>query len=95
MPVEQPEKKKLRGICTGFIYNEDGVIEVSLKHITIISCATTSLALFIMLYLACVDQSVKCNWELRRFPMVSDVICLPFFDRIWCIASTIFALTCM
>ena len=27
--------------------------------------------------------------------MVSDVICLAMFDRIWCILTTIFCLTCM
>lgn len=27
--------------------------------------------------------------------MVSDVICLVMFDRVWCILSTLFALTCM
>ena len=57
MPINKvPEKKKLRGICTGFIYNEDGIIEISLKHITIFTCAVLSISLFIMLYLACTDD---------------------------------------
>ena len=74
---------------------------------TIFTCAILSLSLFVMLYLACTDDKWwtagtkqykwKCHFETGNYqlPMVSDVICLVMFDRVWCILSTLFALTCM
>ena len=75
---------------------------------TIFTCGILSLALFTMLYLACTDDKWwvaagtkdlkrKCHFEKGnyQFPMVSDVICLERFDRVWCILSTLCALTCM
>jgi hypothetical protein len=52
-----------------------------------------------MLYIACRDVMVSpedpsdnCSFR-HHHPMVSDVICLPFFDRIWCIITTFFSYT--
>jgi hypothetical protein len=67
--------------------------------LTITGTFSVLIALFSMLYIACRDTLVtpndpenNCSFRFHN-PMISDVICLPFFDRIWCILTTFFAYT--
>ena len=102
--VEAPQDRKYRSCCAGFFIREEGVISLSLKTLTLVGSLTTTAALFIMLYITCRDDllniyhdipvSEACSFRHHN-PMVSDVICLPFFDRIWCILTTFFALSVM
>lgn len=66
---------------------------------TLFSTGILLIGLFTMLYIACRDTLVNpenpsdnCSFR-HHHPMVSDVICLPFFDRIWCILTTFFSYT--
>ena len=53
------------------------------------------ITLFTSLWYACTYMSdeITCRMEPFKMPMVSGVICLPYIDRIWCIAATFFSLT--
>mmetsp|Transcript_3549 Transcript_3549/g.2578 ORF Transcript_3549/g.2578 Transcript_3549/m.2578 type:complete len:92 (+) Transcript_3549:291-566(+) len=44
-----------------------------------------------MLYKACSEDKVECEYPV--LPMISDVICLPFYDRIFCIITMFFCFT--
>lgn len=96
-----PKDVKPRSCFSGFFTHENGVISLSLKSMTLTGALTSTFALFYMLYIACRDTLIdplnpsdNCSFRWHH-PMVSDVICLPFFDWIWCILSTFFALTVM
>lgn len=77
---------------------------MSLKTLTLIGTSTILVSLLTMLYLTCRDDLLTkyhdvdiidaCSFA-HRSPMISDVICLPFFDRIWCITTTFFSLAVM
>lgn len=104
LSLKKPSDQKYRSCCAGFFVKEDGVISLSLKTLTLIGTITLTVALFTMLYITCRDDLLTkyhnipkeeaCSFEHHN-PMVSDVICLPFFDRIWCILTTFFALSVM
>ena len=80
------------------------MISLSLKSLTIFGTISLMIALFTMLYITCRDDLLyvyhkvpineACSFKHHN-PMVSDVICLPFFDRIWCIMTTFFCFTVM
>ena len=52
-------------------------------------------AIILKLILACSEGTLRCDVHHGYFPMVSDVLALPFFDRIQCIISTIFSWSVM
>mmetsp|Transcript_9723 Transcript_9723/g.7330 ORF Transcript_9723/g.7330 Transcript_9723/m.7330 type:complete len:91 (+) Transcript_9723:199-471(+) len=70
---------------------QDGVICLSLKDLTLIGCFAVTGTLLYMLYKACSEDMVECTYPV--LPMISDVICLPFYDRIFCILTTFFMFT--
>ena len=89
--VMVPKTPKDRSRCANFVIVKDGVISVSLRGLTLIGSITVTITLVIMLIKACNAGQVECTWRYDS-PMVSDVICLPMFDRIWCILTTFWAL---
>ena len=97
--VQAPSDRKQRSCFSDYFMHENGVISISLKALTLTGTISVLTALFIMLYIACRDNMVSpedpadnCSFR-HHHPMVSDVICLPFFDRIWCILTTFFSYT--
>ena len=72
---------------------EDGVISVSLKNLTLVLSIIVTAVLLGMLYQSCTDGSVECNSTV--WPMISDIICLHFYDRIFMFLSTFFMLGVM
>eukprot|EP00350_Pseudokeronopsis_sp_OXSARD2_P007019 CAMPEP_0170545166 /NCGR_PEP_ID=MMETSP0211-20121228/3654_1 /TAXON_ID=311385 /ORGANISM="Pseudokeronopsis sp., Strain OXSARD2" /LENGTH=132 /DNA_ID=CAMNT_0010848995 /DNA_START=258 /DNA_END=656 /DNA_ORIENTATION=- len=44
-----------------------------------------------MLYKACSDETVDCTYPV--LPMISDIICKPFYDRIFCLTTMFFSFT--
>ena len=78
-------------VFSDFFVREEGTISLSLRGMTIIGTIPLTLSLLLMLYIACKNDMVECTWT-GWTPMVSDVICLPFYDRIWCILTTFYAL---
>lgn len=89
-----PSERKYRPCFRSFFVSEEGVISLSLRGLTLISCITITVALLTMLYLYCTNPDKNCEWK-RRSPMVSTVIRQPMYDRIWCILSTFFSLSVM
>jgi hypothetical protein len=84
----------VKSIFDPFFIVEDGVISFSLRDLTIIGCAAISIGLVTMLYQTCTngylgDECDIPNWKL---PMVSAVVCLPIYDRIFCLLTAFFAL---
>lgn len=97
--VQAPKDRVQRSCFSDFFIHENGVISISLKALTLTGTISVITALLTMLYIACRDTMVapedpsdNCSFKAHH-PMVSDVICLPFFDRIWCILTTFFAYT--
>jgi len=97
--VKAPQDRVQRSCCAGFFVHEEGVISISLKALTIAGTGSVLIALFYMLYVACRDVMLSpdnpednCSFRYHH-PMVSDVICLPFFDRVWCILIPFFSYT--
>jgi len=58
---------------------------------TLVGCLSVTVALLYMLWQSCKYDYVECSYPV--LPMISDVICLPFYDRVFCIFSTFFMLT--
>lgn len=73
-----------------FFVLQDGVISLSLRDMTLFSCIAISASLLGMLYISCTNELVECSLDL--LPMISDVICLPYFDRIFCILTCFFTM---
>jgi hypothetical protein len=92
--VNMPPKAKYRSCFRNFFVSQDGVISLSLKSLTLVGSISITVALLTMLFLACKNGQVKCDWRYHS-PMVSDVICLPMMDRVWCILTTFFSLSVM
>jgi hypothetical protein len=85
-------RKKSRSCFTKFATIEDGVISLSLRDMTLFSCISITAALLYMLYQSCTNEYVDCAYPV--LPMISSVICLPFYDRIFCLLSCFFMLAC-
>jgi hypothetical protein len=81
-------EKKNRSCFKQFYVIQDGVISLSLRDMTIAGCLAITVALLYMLYAACKDGAVECVYPV--LPMISDVICLPFYDRIFCLLACYF-----
>lgn len=73
-----------------FFVIQDGVISLSLRDMTLVSCIAISASLLVMLYQSCTNQYVECSLDM--LPMISDVICLPYYDRLFCILTCFFCL---
>jgi hypothetical protein len=78
--------------CNKFYVDENGVIGLSLRDMTVFTCVFTTVFLTSILYLSCTDGTAVCSTS--HLPMISDLIKLPFYDRIFCIAAMFFSLTC-
>mmetsp|Transcript_3550 Transcript_3550/g.2580 ORF Transcript_3550/g.2580 Transcript_3550/m.2580 type:complete len:180 (+) Transcript_3550:12-551(+) len=74
-----------------FFLTQEGVISLSLRDLTLIGCLSITVSLLYMLYKACSEDMVDCEYPV--LPMISGVICLPFFDRVFCILSMFFCFT--
>jgi len=90
VPHSNIVKKKSRSCFDVFYKIEDGVISLSLRDMTLVGCFLITVALLYMLYTACKDGAVECTYP--RLPMISDVICLKYYDRIFCLFSCYFCL---
>ena len=85
--------RQYRSCFKDFFIEEEGVISLSLKSLTILgSVITTCYLLFIAYYACYVRHDVNCEWKVRR-PTISDIIMLPYYDRSWGIIVTFFSLT--
>lgn len=76
-----------------FVVVSEGRISLSLRDLTFYMCIVTTATLLGMLYKACDDQLVYCDLPSLRVPYISDVLCLPLYDRITCILFTFFMFT--
>ena len=75
------------------IIDDKGTINVSLRDQSIFACLSmTAFLVFIGAY-GCYTGEAVCNSE--HFPMISDFLKLPFYDRIFCLLSTFLCLSCM
>ena len=91
MVVDEPQKRVSTGSCWNkFFVNRNGVIAMSLRDSTIILSILLTGSLLTMLGIACKQGKYRCDLLEGEFPMVSDILCLPFFDRLWCIGTTVF-----
>lgn len=84
------KKRKSTSLFAKFYVVEDGLISLSLRDLTLIGCLSTSIAILYMLYNACKYDMVECTYPV--LPMISDCICLPMYDRIFCMCTTFFTL---
>ena len=78
----------MKSIFNRFFVIEEGVISVSLKDLTPITTITLSIAMIVMLYQGCNNNYVRCSRHL--LPMVSDVICIPGYDRMFVFLTTFY-----
>lgn len=67
---------------------DDGVISLSLKTLTIVIGLAISVTLLAELYVTCSDGTFVCTYD--DFPMVSTVIALEMYDRIFILLTAIF-----
>lgn len=72
-----------------FFVIDKGVISFSLRDLTLIGCTLLSVSISYMLYEGCSKQMVKCTED--DLPVISRVLALPFFDRIFCLLSAGYA----
>lgn len=73
---------------SGFYVIDDGVISLSLKTMTIVYGLAISITLLAELIVTCTDGTFTCT--LDEFPMVSTVIALEMYDRIFILLTAIF-----
>ena len=74
-----------------FWVTENGVISISVRNMTIISCLLLTLNLAANLYFYC-EISIEEECTLVDFPQISDVIGLPIWDRLFCLTATFFCM---
>lgn len=73
-----------------FFHIQDGIISLSLRNLTVVSCLAITASLLGMLYITCdILETENCKlWEMPpELPMVSTVIAYPIFDRIFCLLA--------
>mmetsp|Transcript_3547 Transcript_3547/g.2576 ORF Transcript_3547/g.2576 Transcript_3547/m.2576 type:complete len:121 (-) Transcript_3547:433-795(-) len=85
-------KQKSRSCFNPFFYIENGIISLSLRDTTLIGCLLITVSLLYFLYATCTDGTFECSRE--HLPWISDTICLPFYDRIFCLFSTFMMYCC-
>jgi Frag1/DRAM/Sfk1 family len=75
-----------------FFLVQDGVISFSLRDLTITCTFIISISFLSMLYGACTEGKLECSFEIGnlKIPMISDVVALPFYDRIFILLNTIY-----
>mmetsp|Transcript_20401 Transcript_20401/g.19381 ORF Transcript_20401/g.19381 Transcript_20401/m.19381 type:complete len:236 (+) Transcript_20401:188-895(+) len=59
---------------------------------TLVACIVITVTLLYFLYATCTDGTFTCSKEF--LPMVSDTVCLPFYDRIFCLSTTFMMYAC-
>ena len=87
---EVPKREKKGGCWNKFFVVKDGVIAMSLRDTTILLSLLLTGSLLTMLGIACKAGTYECDLMNGEWPMVSDILCLPLFDRVWCILTTWF-----
>ena len=92
--TQQPvaPRRPAKSLFEPFFVIEDGVISLSLKNLTVIGCLLISGSLLSMLYMTCTNGYLDKLDCTERLPMISDVICLPIYDRIFCILTIFYTL---
>jgi len=86
-PMPHPKRSGYRSIFSRWIVVENGVIQTSLKDITILIGFGITISLILMLVVSCSNHQVECT--LSDFPMVSYVIALnSMYDRIFILLVT-------
>ena len=90
-PAVTPQPSK--SIIDNTFVEDEGVMSLNLRSMTLIGTITITASLLIMLTYTCLNGMVKCNILNGDFPMVSSVIRQPFVDRIWCILTTVYCWT--
>ena len=82
----------MRGEFFNFFIVKDGVISYSLRDLTTMCTFVISLSFLAMLYLACSEEKLQCSFKLGNLiiPMISDVVALPVFDRVFILLNTIY-----
>ena len=88
--MNTPRPKRYRSIFENLFLIQDGVISISLRNLTLYGCIIITGSLLGMLYMSCSNNYVSCSVD--RLPMISDVIFLPLYDRIFCIETIFFTL---
>jgi hypothetical protein len=75
-----------------FFVVRDGIISFSLRDFTMTCNLVISVSFLAMLYQACSEEQLQCNFELDNLniPMISDVVALPIFDRVFILLNTIY-----
>ncbi len=89
-----PTPRKSTSFFQKFFVIQEGVISLSLRDMTLIATLSITADLLINLYSACNTKQVECDFANGKIPMISGVICLPFWDRIFCLLTAFFAWTC-
>jgi hypothetical protein len=79
--------------CNRFIVDENGVIGLSLRDLTVFTCIWATVFLTSILYMSCTDGTAVCS--STHLPMISDLIKLHFYDRIFCMTVTFYCITCL
>ena len=69
---------------------DEGVISLSLKDLTLICSVSINVTLISMLYVSCSYGTEKFECNVERFPFVSDVIAQETYDRIFLFITTVF-----
>eukprot|EP00349_Pseudokeronopsis_sp_Brazil_P009134 CAMPEP_0202956112 /NCGR_PEP_ID=MMETSP1396-20130829/664_1 /ASSEMBLY_ACC=CAM_ASM_000872 /TAXON_ID= /ORGANISM="Pseudokeronopsis sp., Strain Brazil" /LENGTH=223 /DNA_ID=CAMNT_0049672995 /DNA_START=163 /DNA_END=834 /DNA_ORIENTATION=+ len=59
---------------------------------TLVACILITCSLLYFLYATCTDGTFVC--DSTQLPMISDTLCLPFYDRIFCLFSTFMMYCC-
>ncbi|CDW78258.1 UNKNOWN [Stylonychia lemnae] len=85
--LPQQNKKNYGSWFSKFFIIDDGVISLSLKDLTLILSFGISITLILMCVVACSEKEFVCT--SKDFPMVSDVIALPMYDRTFIILTAI------
>ncbi|CDW73115.1 UNKNOWN [Stylonychia lemnae] len=98
--MEQGMNQKLRNIFkmgesswSDFFAFEDGVISFSLKKMTIIFSILADLLFLMIAWMACSKGEVQCN--NTTWPMISDILALRPYDRLFIFMTTIYTLGIM
>ena len=84
------QPNKARAQFFHFFVVQEGVIRYSLRDLTTLCTFVITLSFLAMLYLACSNEDLECSIAELKLPMISDVVALPVFDRIFILLTTVY-----
>jgi hypothetical protein len=90
---QAPKRVRSTGCCNKLYIDDDGVVSLSLRDMSIFGCLLVTVFLVYIGYVGCTTGQAVCNDD--HFPMISDFLKMPFYDRIFCLLTTFLCLTCM